>query len=315
MAHDFRYNQWIDALEPLTITNEVHTIPLSSPYEVRLNEVPQKTDPSSLVVKYTSSGTALTEKAEQPAEGQFWPDYNTSANGDENWNTGTLLFNSADAGKEITVSYKGLGTLVDVARILEIQGCEIFTVSGNWICPKGKTHVNVLLVGGGGGGGGKNSSNGYTRGGDGGNSSFGGTLLVANGGQGALIGTTAAKSGTISTSSTSAFIELASFYAGTGGAGGAMNTDGGNATGYGNSGGNSGLNISKGADGTYCNMNGTAGSSSGVIGSSAGGGALYAVAVPVTAGNTYTITIGAGGIGGDNTYDGGDGSPGICIIW
>ena len=307
MAHDFRYNQWIDALEPLTITNEVHTIPLSSPYEVRINEVPQKTDPSSLVVKYTSSGTALTEKAEQPAEGQFWPDYNTSANGDENWNTGTLLFNSADAGKEITVSYKGLGTLVDVARILEIQGCEIFTVSGNWICPKGKTHANILLVGGGAGGAGTSVA-----GGNGGNSSFGGTLLVANGGKGGPTSTTPAVAGTISTSSAVAFVGLLALTAGAAGAAGAKAGAGGNATGYGNGGGSGGAAGGVGGAGGLCNANGNAGA---INGGGAGGGGLYAVAVPVTPENSYNIVIGAGGTGGDSTYDGGAGSQGICIIW
>jgi|GEM_PF-3452923 len=313
MPHDYRYDPFNDVSEAINITGETHVIPNNSPYTIRLKEVPKKDTPSS--ISLTIGGSAANEVSAAPASGEFWPDYSTKADSDDSWNTGTILFNAADAGKTVVVSYTGTGTLVDIEKTCKLHGCNIFTSSGIWTCPEEIEHVNVLLVGGGGGGGGKNSSNGYTRGGDGGNSSFGGTLLVANGGQGALIGTTAAKSGTISTSSTSAFIELAFFYAGTGGAGGAMNTDGGNATGYGNSGGNSGLNISKGADGTYCNMNGTAGSSSGVIGSSAGGGALYAVAVPVTAGNTYTITIGAGGIGGDNTYDGGDGSPGICIIW
>lgn len=33
--------------------------------------------------------------------------------GDPNWNRGELLFNAADAGKTITVSYRGMGTLID----------------------------------------------------------------------------------------------------------------------------------------------------------------------------------------------------------
>ena len=53
----------------------------------------------------------LTEVAAQPAQGQFWSDYNTKEGSD--WNTGTLLFNAADAGKIIVVNYNGMGSLLD----------------------------------------------------------------------------------------------------------------------------------------------------------------------------------------------------------
>ncbi|MCF0141905.1 MAG: hypothetical protein HUJ75_00850, partial [Parasporobacterium sp.] len=52
----------------------------------------------------------------------YWPDYHTTSHGIEDWNTGTLLFNSADAGKGVYVSYNGIGTLVDdrVQDLLEL---------------------------------------------------------------------------------------------------------------------------------------------------------------------------------------------------
>ena len=85
-------------------------------------------------------------------------------------------------------------------------------------------------------------------------------------------------------------------------------------TGYGNGGGAAGSSSIVGYAGSRPNTQGIGGGTSS-LGGAAGGGALYAVAVPVTPGNSYSITIGAGGIGGDSTYDGGNGSPGICIIW
>lgn len=121
MIHDYRLNPWTNVMEIKAISGETHQIPTSSPYTVRLNEVPQKTDPSTLKVYY-SGGAALTEVAATPEAGQFWPDYNTTEHGVDDWNTGTLLFNAADAGKTIKVSYNGIGALVDdrVASMLEI---------------------------------------------------------------------------------------------------------------------------------------------------------------------------------------------------
>lgn len=99
---------------------EVHIIPAVSPFVVRLNEVPQKKDPSNMKVVYmnettgTPTTTALTEVAATPGVGEFRPDYSTNADGDEDWNTGLIEFSSADAGKIIQVSYTGMGTLAGV---------------------------------------------------------------------------------------------------------------------------------------------------------------------------------------------------------
>lgn len=99
---------------------EVHIIPAVSPFVVRLNEVPQKKDPSNMKVVYVDettgapTTTALTEVAATPGAGEFRPDYSTNADGDEDWNTGLIEFSSADAGKSIQVSYTGMGTLAGV---------------------------------------------------------------------------------------------------------------------------------------------------------------------------------------------------------
>lgn len=119
---DYRLNPFLNVMDAKKITSESHQIPTQSPYTIRLLEVPQKSDPSSVTVKF-ADGTVLTEVAAQPSQGQYWPDYNTTAHGVTDWNTGTLLFNSADAGKTVTVSYYGTGTLVDdrLSDMLEIS--------------------------------------------------------------------------------------------------------------------------------------------------------------------------------------------------
>ena len=119
---DYRLNPFLNVMDVKKITSESHQIPTQSPYTIRLVGVPQKSDPSSVTVKF-ADGTVLTEVAAQPSQGQYWPDYNTTAHGVTDWNTGTLLFNSADAGKTVTVSYYGTGTLVDdrLSDMLEIS--------------------------------------------------------------------------------------------------------------------------------------------------------------------------------------------------
>lgn len=59
-------------------------------------------------------GPAWSEVAATPAARQYWPDYGTGADSDDNWNTGTVIFNSADAGKVLDISYKGTGTLASI---------------------------------------------------------------------------------------------------------------------------------------------------------------------------------------------------------
>ncbi len=312
MAHDYRYDPFNDTSEAIAITGETYVIPSVSPYTIRLNEVPLKDTPSS--ISLTINGTAASEVSAAPASGEFWPDYSTKADNDDSWNTGTILFNAADAGKTVAVSYIGTGTLVDIEKTRKLHKCIKFTSSGEWICPEGIEHVNILLIGGGGGGSGNHSAYDSVarNGGSGGESSFG-TLITAGGGQGALKGETPSNAGAVSSSSDFLILK-ADFLIGIPGTKPASTGHGNDATGHGNGGGNAAGSIGAAGMGSYVNSNGQAGASTS-YGGAAGGGCLFAVAVPVTAGSNYTITIGAGGIGYDYTYDGGDGSPGVCIIW
>lgn len=99
---------------------ETHIIPSTSPFIVRLNEVPEKQDPSNMRCVWVDSTTgevtanALTEVAATPSAGEFRPDYSTKADGNDNWNTGLIEFNSADAGKIVQITYTGMGTLAAV---------------------------------------------------------------------------------------------------------------------------------------------------------------------------------------------------------
>ena len=99
---------------------ETHIIPSVSPYVIRLNEVPEKQDPSNIRAVWVDSSTgavtasALTEVAATPAAGEFRSDYSTKADGNEAWNTGLIEFSAVDAGKIVQISYTGMGTLAAV---------------------------------------------------------------------------------------------------------------------------------------------------------------------------------------------------------
>lgn len=99
---------------------EKHIIPAVSPYVIRLNEVPEKQDPSNMKMVYVDSATgaatenALTEVAATPGQGEFRPDYSTNALDDKTWNTGLIEFSASDAGKIVQVTYTGTGTLAGV---------------------------------------------------------------------------------------------------------------------------------------------------------------------------------------------------------
>ena len=303
MPHDYRYDPFNDTSEAIAITGETHVIPSNSPYTIRLNEVPMKDTPSS--ISLTIGGVAANEVSAPPAAGEFWPDYSTKADNDDSWNTGTIIFNAADAGKTVIVSYVGTGTLIDLEKTRALHGSDIFTASGSWVCPAGITRINVLIIGGGGGGNGFNGPSSIT-GSKGGDSLFS-TLLTAGGGLG---GKDAIVSAPTVTNDASIPTLTANFITGSGGAKGTnVSTSGKNATGYGNGGGGAyrGIDPDTGQVGAVVNTGG-------IKYQAAGGGCIYALGVPVTPDTTYTITIGAGGTGGDATYDGGNGAPGICII-
>lgn len=116
---DIRVNPFNNATNYVNLT-EWHIVPSVSPFVVRLNEVPEKQDPSNMQMYYVddttgqTTETALTEVAATPGAGEFRPDYSTNAFDDTSWNTGLIEFSSADAGKIIEVSYTATGTLAGV---------------------------------------------------------------------------------------------------------------------------------------------------------------------------------------------------------
>nr|DAV77345.1 MAG TPA: hypothetical protein [Caudoviricetes sp.] len=99
---------------------EKHIIPSVSPYVIRLNEVPEKQDPSNMKMVYVNestgadTSTTLTEVAATPGKGEFRPDYSTNALDDKTWNTGLIEFSASDAGKIVQVTYTGTGMLAGV---------------------------------------------------------------------------------------------------------------------------------------------------------------------------------------------------------
>lgn len=291
--HDYRYNPFLNALEPVAITGEIHVIPTNSPFTIRLKEVPLKESPST--VSLTISGVAGVEVAADPAAGQFRCDYTTGADGDDNWNTGTIQFNSADAGKTVVAAYNGMGTLASA----NLHGFQLFTTSGTFTVPKGVDEIYITVVGGGGGGGGGNFY-GYA-GGKGGAASAvykakcvvtpGATFTVTrgNGGNGGNGGTNSGVAG--SAGGTSSFGALVSASGGGGGGGGSNSANGANAA-FGNA---YPFSLGAAANGA----NGTA------------GGAGYA-------GSTIWYGCGGGGGGGGNNAGGkgGNGASGwILIEW
>lgn len=118
---DYRYNPFVDISTSIH-TTETYKIPSLSPYTIQLIEVPKKNNPSTMTVKKISSisggavsyGVTFTEVATTPSVDQFLPDYNTSADGDPNWNTGTIEFSSENAGQLVEISYSASGTLASV---------------------------------------------------------------------------------------------------------------------------------------------------------------------------------------------------------
>lgn len=161
MAVDYRYDQFENVALPVEVIDETHIIPSSSPFSIRLIEIPVKDNPSTMTA--TIGGVPLAEVSATPGVNEFWPDYSTSADGDPYWNTGEILFNTSRAGQTVKVSYRKSGTLLDVARVgLHRQ---MFTSNGIFVVPKAVSQVWLTLCGGGGGGGRGHAASGGSGGG------------------------------------------------------------------------------------------------------------------------------------------------------
>lgn len=304
---NYRLDPFNDTLNTVTFTDETHIIPSSSPFTIQLCEAPKKDVPSTISLKI--GGIAAQEVAAYPAQGQFWPDYSTNADGDDNWNTGTILFNSSDAGKAVVVSYKGTGSVVWA----DVVNTHIITASGTITAPHWATKALISGCGGGGGGGAGHANNNIA-GGTGGITSFD-VLLTLGGGGGGARGAQSAGGGSggahgstivpvIGASSGAASIAGSTGFGGNGpfGLGGVAKTAigrGNNASGFGSGGGGgSGMNAT-----SSCGGGGGA------------GGACIDYLVDIVGGKVYTITIGSAGIGGTSAYfSGGNGSSGLLMI-
>lgn len=118
---NYRYDAYADIPSNITLT-ERHLVPAISPYIVTLTEVPVKSAPSTTSARYINDisggsavyGESLTEVSATPVAGQYYPDYHTNADNNENWNTGQILFAAADAGKIVEITYLAKGTLTGV---------------------------------------------------------------------------------------------------------------------------------------------------------------------------------------------------------
>lgn len=227
---------------------------------------------------------SMAEVSAVPTAGQFWPDYSTKADGDSDWNTGTILFNNADVGKQVAVNYKGMGNLADSRAVA--HGKQLFTVSGTFTVPAGVKTVYVSLCGGGGNGG----NGGASAGGGGGGA---GDAKISYRVSGLTIGASVAVTvgGIAGTSSFGSFVSCAG-----GGNGGNNGGNGGSAGGPGGSAG--GRTAGQGGSGLFGNGGlGGGTNNSGAVGGPASG-------------------YGAGGGGGaeNSTYAGGAGTPGMVLV-
>lgn len=118
---NYRYDAYSDIPSNITLT-ERHLVPAISPYIVTLTEVPVKSAPSTTSARYINDisggsavyGESLTEVSATPVAWQYYPDYHTNADNNENWNTGQILFAAADAGKIVEITYLAKGTLTGV---------------------------------------------------------------------------------------------------------------------------------------------------------------------------------------------------------
>lgn len=99
--------------QELSIIDEAHTVPLVSPFQIKLVEVPLEVFPSTVSIPGFTETTNVT-----PSTGEFSVSYST----------GFVTFNSSAAGTGVLVSYEGTGSVVDANDINAIQ-TELFGIS------------------------------------------------------------------------------------------------------------------------------------------------------------------------------------------
>jgi hypothetical protein len=190
-----------------------------------------------------------------------------------------------------------------------LGGMQVFTTSGTFTIPAGKTVVKITVVGGGGGGGGGGSSGNLGFGGGGGGAAIsvltgltpGNTLTVTRGAAGTGA-TTYVDGGTGGTSTVASGTQTITTISATGGGGGPRASGG---CGYGGSAGVGGL----GSNG-QANLKGSPGGGQGVGGDSGTGGS----SIFGGGGASQLISAGGPGNAGVNGGGGGGGVDGGNII-
>lgn len=189
---------------------------------------------------------------------------------------------------------------------------QIFTSSGTFTIPAGKTTVKVTVIGGGGGGASQGSCFGNQTGNAGGNSSISSgtqsiTTVTGNGGSG---GTTSAGTGNTGGTATNGDVNITG-----GGSSIAARTGGSSLFGFG--GNPTNQPNSSGAAGGLYGGGGAGGNTGNLTGGGAGGTAIKYL-TGLTPGNTITVTVGAGGTVSNPagaTYNwGGVGAAGVVIF-
>lgn len=114
---NYRFNPFTAASSASVITDEVHAIPASGTYWVRLFEAPDEdyVEPTSGTPVYIrdTASNVLTEVSGAPGVDEFRVDYT--------FKTGWVEFNSANAGTVILVCYRGTGTPIIAEHVNALQ--------------------------------------------------------------------------------------------------------------------------------------------------------------------------------------------------
>lgn len=106
-----KVDQRISGTEPL-LTNEAHVVSEDLTNYVLLNEIPLRETLAPILVTYNS--LPFVEVTTSPSAGQFQAVYTGRL-------AGALLFNAADSGKTVLVTYKGRGSNVLARDINRLQ--------------------------------------------------------------------------------------------------------------------------------------------------------------------------------------------------
>lgn len=229
----------------------------------------------------------------------------------------TFTLPSADGTNGQVLQTNGSGALSFATPASGFSTMQIFTSSGTFTIPAGKTTVKATVVGGGGGGGGASASTNFA-GNAGGNSSISSgtqtiTTVTANGGNGGAAGTAGTSiSGVAGGAASNGDINVQ------GGGGNSVvssvSTQGGaSLLGFG---GNSGANGAGSAGNLYGGGGGAGQLGGSNLTGGGGGGTAIKYLTSLTPGNTITVTVGTGGTANPSgtTWIGGNGAAGVVIF-